>query len=168
VVALLAVLLTAGASIPTTLVLNDSSHQGAANEAAIQAQQEAAEAALSQDAELVDFGLGTAPHSSSPEVVIENRSSGWIRNLTLLVPMSERETTNSDGSVSISVPPFSVYADGGSGDSGMLGTPDGIFLQDPLPDIGPCELAVSAVVKALPSVTRTALAASDPIPRIAR
>jgi hypothetical protein len=136
-------------------------HQGSANEATIQAQQDEEEAALSQDADLVDFGLGTAQHSRSPQIVIENRSSGWIRNITLIIPLSLQGTTNSDGSTTISIPNFTVYSGGGNGFEGITGTPNGITFREPLPDIGPCELAVTTALRSLPSLGLATLAKSQ-------
>jgi hypothetical protein len=119
------------------------------------------EATLSQEAELVDFGLGTAPHSSSPQIVIENRSSGWIRNITLTIPVPTRETPNSDGNVTISIPNFGVYSGGGDGGQGITGTPNGIIFREPLPDIGPCQLAVTTALRSFPSINPATLAKSE-------
>jgi hypothetical protein len=146
------VILTAGASIPTGIYIGDRLHQGAANEAAVQAAHASLAAAESQDAELVDFGMGTDPKTGRPEVVIENRSSGFVRNVTLIVPAPVQATSNADGSTSVSLPNFASGFDGGSGSSGIVGTPDGIFYRDPLPDIAPCELAVTIVLRSLPSI----------------
>lgn len=151
----------AAMSIPATLWVNNHLHVGAANEATVQAQQDAAAAALSQDADLVDFGLGSAPHSSSPQIVIENRSSGWIRNLTLVIQVPVRETTEPDGSVSVSMPNFGTYSGGGNGFQGVEVTANGATFREPLLDIGPCELAVTTALRSFPHIDPATLAKSE-------
>jgi hypothetical protein len=163
---LIAAIVTAVISIPasflTGVLTANHLHQGAANEAAIQGQQQAAAAALNQDAELVDFGLGTVPHSSSPQIVIENRSSGWIRNMTLVVPVPVQQTREANGEVNINFPSFGIYTDGGNGFYGIRGTADGGFVfSEPLPDIGPCELAVTTALKSFPNLNPATLAKSE-------
>jgi hypothetical protein len=145
-----------------TLWTDNHLHQAAANEATVQAENDQAAAALSQDAELVNFGLGSAPHSSSPQIVIENRSSGWIRNITLVIPAPVRESSNSDGSVSISIPNFTIYSGGvDNGSEGVLGTPSGVTFREPLLDIGPCQLAVTTALRSFPSIDPATLAKSE-------
>ena len=160
---LVLVILAALLSAIGTNYADNHDHQGAANEAGVQGERVSEASALSADAKLVDFGTGTDPKTGRPQVVIENRSSGWIRNVTLVIPVAVRETTNSDGSVSMSISSFTIHDDGGSGYQGLVGTPDGIFLRDPLPDTGPCELAVTTVLMALhfPYISGATMARSE-------
>jgi hypothetical protein len=158
---LLVAVVTVVITIFATLWTNNHLHQGAANEATVQAEQDAAATALSQDAELVDFGLGSAPHTSSPQIVIENRSSGWIRNLTLVIPVPEQKTTEPDGSVSISFPNFAVYSGGSTGFQGIWGSASAATFREPLPDIGPCELAVTTALRSFPAIDPATLASSE-------
>jgi hypothetical protein len=154
-------MVTAVISIAASILIGSYFHQGAANEAAVQAQREAVAAARSREAELVDFGLGHAPHSSAPQIVIENGSSGWIRNMTLVVPVLERKTPEADGSVSTSFPKFTVYSGGGSGFQGVLATANGANFREPLLDIGPCELAVTTALRSFPALDPATLARSE-------
>lgn len=161
VVAVVASVVTTVISIPATLWINNHLHQGVANEATIQAQQDAAAAALSQDAKLVTFGLGSASHSSSPQIVIENRSSGWVRDMTLVIPVPVRETREADGGVGVSIPSFGLYSGGGNGFQGVVVTANGAYFREPLLDIGPCELAVTTALRSFSHINPATLAKSE-------
>ena len=161
VVAVAAAVVSAVISVPTTLLIANQLDQGSANAATVQAQQDAAAAALSHDAELVGFGLATAPHSGSPQIVIENRSSGWIRNMTLVIPVPVRKTTEADGSVTFSIPNFGTYSGGGNGFQGVDMTAKGATFREPLLDIGPCQLAVTTALRSFPALDPATLAKSE-------
>ncbi len=61
--------------------------QHAANEHQLQVDQAAAAAAERHDAEQVSYWLeGSVPHTTAPEIVIENRSIGPIRDVILKFP----------------------------------------------------------------------------------
>lgn len=148
-------------AIPGYLLVNYLVHQAAANEAAIQAHQAAVAAALRHDAELVHFGQGTPPGSRSVQIVIENRSPGWVRNMTLIIPVPERKTPAAGGTW-ISVPDFSVYGGGGNGFQGVTVTAaGGAVFREPLTDLGPCELGVTTAARSFPTLNPATLVRSE-------
>jgi hypothetical protein len=155
------VVATAAVSIPTTLLIDNAIHQAAANQAADQAQQDAAAAALRHDAELVDFGLKTPSRSISQKIVIENRSSGWVRNLTLVVPVPVPKTPEAGGDVSISIPNFNVYQGVGGFQGVWYTVKGGATFREPLPDIPSCFRAVTTVLRSLPGLDPTTMATAQ-------
>ncbi len=153
---LVVMIIAAVISVLATLLITDP-HQGAANEATIQAQQEATAAALSHNAELVDFGLSSASHGGAPQIVIQNRSSGWVRNMTLVISVPVRTLSNG----TIAIPNFGVYSGGGNGFQGVSVTANGAVFREPLADIGPCELAVTTALRSFPTINPSTLAKSE-------
>lgn len=158
VVALVSVVVGALAAIPATISVDDHLHQGAANNATVQAEQDQAAAALSHDASEVILGQGLR----SPQLVIENTSDGWIRNITLLVPVPVQETREPGGGVSVSIPNFSIYSPVFGGFTGVWFSGNSAYFHEPLPDIGPCELVATTALKSFPAdLDSTALAKAE-------
>lgn len=160
--AIVSAVITGLVTVPVTIICYNSIGQSGANNATIEAEKDATQTELMQDAELVSYGLGDTSPNSSPQIVIENRSYGWIRNVTLTIPISF-----SGGNGSFSSQGIIVYPVEGNGPQGVnitgrgINTPPTGNFRDPLADVGPCELAVTTVLKAVPHVSPAALAQSE-------
>jgi hypothetical protein len=134
-------------------------NQDAANAVTINAAKAQQANALRRYADQVTYGLGPAPSSNSrsrtPQLIIENRSGGWVRNVTLIVPVPIQGKNGS-----IHLPGFAVV-------SGMVGHEmegigaSGGFVSIQLANIPPCEIAVTALLTAIPSAQPAELAGSE-------
>lgn len=77
----------------------------------------------------------------------------------MATPVTVRETRDADGGVGVSFPTFSIYSDGGNGFYGIVATVNGgATFREPLPDIGPCELAVTTALRSFPRIDPATLA----------
>jgi hypothetical protein len=105
--------------------------------------------ALRASAGQVTYGIAPAPDSSStPRLLIENRSGGWIRAISLYIPVPPHAKLS-----------FTVVG-------GMVGNeetgygPEGNYYFFQFPNIPPCEIGITALLQAMPSLTETDLAQS--------
>jgi hypothetical protein len=133
-----------------------------ADQAQISAYQEQNAAAISHDANEVNYGLLPGPNSGGSGVWIMNASGGWIRDMTLVVPVIVQESRAPGGGISMNFPNFSVYGPVGAGFTGeTCNATSGCTFQDPLLDLGPCMEAATTVLKSLPGLSGAAMAAPD-------
>lgn len=144
-------------AVPATLLIDNQTHQGAANEAAVQGERANAAAALSHDASEVFLGQGL----HSPQFVIQNESNGWITNIALRMPVPFRETRERDGEINISTPSFGVYSPLFKGFTGVTFTAHGAYFLEPLPNIGPCELVTTTALESFPDQPGAYLAKAE-------
>ena len=116
-------------------------NQAAANQAQISAEQQQKVSALEHDASEVTYGIGPVPGARppTPELIIENRSGGWVRNVVLYVP---------DPSA-VSGQPFYVIPGVAGAEEIGIGR-GGPYFSIQLPDLPPCELTVITLFSALP------------------
>jgi hypothetical protein len=128
----------------------DVQNQGAANAATIQADrsQQAAQRAerlqaVRAEAEHVTYGISPVPGApqSEPELIVENRSDGWVRDIMLYIPLPNSKTIN------VGNPAGVAWASYGLGPY-----PFGEWLAMELPDIPPCEVDAVSLLRLLPNL----------------
>jgi hypothetical protein len=128
-------------------------NQAAANAAQIKAEQAQEASALRQYAQQVSYGIGPAPASNngSPQLIIENRSSGWLRDVTLIVAIP----TPANG-----IYPSIKSANGMVGEMRINNDENGSSITFQFANIPPCEIGITKILAALPSIEPGDLAAS--------
>jgi hypothetical protein len=132
-----------------------SPDQGAANKATVENQQQQQESTKLQYANKVTYGLATTQRDQNPRLMIFNQSSGWVRNITIIIPISYQ-----DHAGRISLPGFKVV-------SGMVGwesegiNPSGADYTFQLPSLPPCEVGITAILSAVPNMSPAEFAASQ-------
>jgi len=133
-----------------------------ADRAQVKAYQEQNAAATSHDADEVSYGLLPGPNSGGSQVWIMNESDGWIRDMTLVVPVTVKESRSPGGGISINFSNFSLYGPLGPGFTGeTCTTTSGCTFRDPLLDLGPCMEAATTVLKSVPSLSGAAMEKSS-------
>lgn len=120
-------------------------NQSAANAAQIKAAQAQEASTLRQYAQEVSYGLGPAPgrNNGSPQLIIENRSNGWLRDVTLILPIP----TSGNG-IDTSVNPV----DGMVGSVRINSDENGNSVTFQLANIPPCEMAITKILAAIPGI----------------
>jgi hypothetical protein len=132
-----------------------SPDQGAANKAVVQGQQEQQNSAELQYAEQVTYGLGTVRTGQNPQLMIFNKSTGWVKDITIIIPIPDQSNNGR-----ITLPGFKVV-------NGMVGMEQvgvgvgGAYYSFQFPNLPPCEEGITAILSAVPNVTPTELAASE-------
>ncbi len=98
----------------------DAQNQAAANAATIQADrsEQAAERAERQqavraEAEDVTYGISPVPGAqhSEPELIVENRSNGWIRDIMLYIPMPNSSSVDIGNAAGVSWAAYGIGPD---------------------------------------------------------
>ena len=116
----------------------------------LQRQQAAAraqkEAALRHDASEVTYGLGPGPHGSGIQLSIDNASHGWVRDVTLHIPVPAKIKGGS-----VTLPNLGILA-ANTGFEGELMTSAGAYFTIQLADIPPCEQSFTPLLSALPTL----------------